>query len=183
MAWQTILSDRPPGAAAWYRQDALSEPAQRWFRCVRCLCFGSYRCACSVRTSRGRPDVDRVKHDRDRLAYKCTRKYDRRGPTGSSRLECARSMLPVARVDRAVLKVAQAAGIGRVSPHQLRHTLATQAINRGMSLEAVAALLGHRSLSMTLVYARIATTAPSPTSTSRSARRWRRCTTSGSTCQ
>jgi hypothetical protein len=59
-------------------------------------------------------------------------------------------------VDRAVASVAQAAGIGHVSPHQLRHTLATQAINRGMSLEAIAALLGHRSLSMTLVYARIA---------------------------
>ncbi len=60
------------------------------------------------------------------------------------------------RVDRAVAKVAEAAGIGHVSPHQLRHTLATQAINRGMSLEAIAALLGHRSLRMTLVYARIA---------------------------
>ncbi len=48
------------------------------------------------------------------------------------------------------------AGLGRISPHKLRHTLATQAINRGMSLEAIAALLGHRSLSMTLVYARIA---------------------------
>jgi len=60
------------------------------------------------------------------------------------------------RVDSAVEKVARAAGLGRVSPHQLRHTLATQAINRGMSLEAIAALLGHRSLTMTLVYARIA---------------------------
>ena len=38
----------------------------------------------------------------------------------------------------------------------LRHTLATQAINRGMSLEAIAAMLGHRSMRMTLVYARIA---------------------------
>ncbi len=38
----------------------------------------------------------------------------------------------------------------------LRHTLATQAINRGMCLEAIAALLGHRSMEMTLVYARIA---------------------------
>jgi site-specific recombinase XerD len=64
--------------------------------------------------------------------------------------------LPVSRVDAAVRKVASAAGIGHVSPHQLRHTLATQAINRGMSLEALAALLGHRSLRMTLVYARIA---------------------------
>jgi len=65
---------------------------------------------------------------------------------------------PVAesRVDAAVSKAARAAGIGHVSPHQLRHTLATQAVNRGMSLEAIAALLGHRSLRMTLVYARIA---------------------------
>ena len=60
------------------------------------------------------------------------------------------------RVDRAVAKAAQAAAIGHVTPHQLRHTLATQAINRGMSLEAIAALLGHRSMRMTMVYARIA---------------------------
>ena len=46
-----------------------------------------------------------------------------------------------------------AAGLGHIHPHQLRHTLATQAINRGMSLEAIAAMLGHRSLDMTLVYA------------------------------
>jgi site-specific recombinase XerD len=64
--------------------------------------------------------------------------------------------ITAARVDRAVAKVAADAGISRVSPHQLRHTLATQAINRGMSLEAIAALLGHRSMRMTMVYARIA---------------------------
>ena len=59
-------------------------------------------------------------------------------------------------VGRIVRRVACAAGIGHVHPHQLRHTLATQAINPGMSLEAIAALLGHKSLRMTLVYARIA---------------------------
>ncbi|MFI2207125.1 tyrosine-type recombinase/integrase [Streptomyces sp. NPDC020192] len=48
----------------------------------------------------------------------------------------------------AVRKAAQRAGLGRVTPHQLRHTLATQAINRGMSLEAIASLLGHKSLSL-----------------------------------
>ena len=64
--------------------------------------------------------------------------------------------MPVSRVDAAVAKAARTAGIGGVSPHRLRHTLATQAINRGMSLEAIAALLGHRSLRMTMVYARIA---------------------------
>jgi len=58
-------------------------------------------------------------------------------------------------VGRIVRRVARHAGV-RVHPHQLRHTLATQAINRGMRLEAIAALLGHRSMHMTLTYARIA---------------------------
>ena len=58
-------------------------------------------------------------------------------------------------VHRYVAAVAKRAGVGHVHPHQLRHTLATQAINRGMSLEAIAALLGHRSMRMTLTYARI----------------------------
>jgi len=59
-------------------------------------------------------------------------------------------------VARILRRVAKTAGIGHVHPHQLRHTLATQAINRGMSLEAIAAMLGHKTLRMTLVYARIA---------------------------
>jgi hypothetical protein len=58
-------------------------------------------------------------------------------------------------VHRYVAAVARRAGVGHVHPHQLRHTLATQSINRGMSLEAIAALLGHRSMDMTLTYARI----------------------------
>jgi integrase len=62
----------------------------------------------------------------------------------------------VRRVEQAVANVAREAGIGHLTPHQLRHTLATQAINRGMSLEAIAALLGHKSMRMTMVYARIA---------------------------
>jgi integrase len=58
-------------------------------------------------------------------------------------------------IHRYVAAVAKRAGVGHVHPHQLRHTLATQSINRGMSLEAIAALLGHRSMDMTLTYARI----------------------------
>ncbi len=59
-------------------------------------------------------------------------------------------------VTRILNNVATAAGLGHIHPHQLRHTLATQAINRGMSLEAIAAMLGHRSMDMTLRYAKIA---------------------------
>jgi site-specific recombinase XerD len=59
-------------------------------------------------------------------------------------------------VTRMFNRAGAAAGLPHIHPHQLRHTLATQAINRGMSLEAIAALLGHRSLDMTLRYAKIA---------------------------
>jgi site-specific recombinase XerD len=59
-------------------------------------------------------------------------------------------------VTRLINKAGNAAGLNHIHPHQLRHTLATQAINRGMTLEAIAALLGHRSLDMTLRYAKIA---------------------------
>jgi site-specific recombinase XerD len=59
-------------------------------------------------------------------------------------------------ITRFINKAGAAAGLPHIHPHQLRHTLATQAINRGMSLEAIAAMLGHRSMDMTLRYAKIA---------------------------
>ncbi len=42
-----------------------------------------------------------------------------------------------------------------VSPHRLRHTLATQLVNQGMPLPSVGKLLGHRSLNTTQHYARL----------------------------
>lgn len=42
-----------------------------------------------------------------------------------------------------------------VSPHRLRHTFATQLINRGLPLLSVSKLLGHRSLASTQHYARL----------------------------
>ena len=59
-------------------------------------------------------------------------------------------------VTRMLNRVTRRAGLPHIHPHQLRHTLATQAVNRGMRLEAIAALLGHRTLRMTIHYARIA---------------------------
>ena len=80
-----------------------------------------------------------------------------RGPSATGLLVVRNDGQPFDRrtIHRYVAAVAKRAGTGHVHPHQLRHTLATQCINRGMSLEAIAALLGHRSPRMTLVYARI----------------------------
>ena len=83
-----------------------------------------------------------------------------RGPTTTGLLVERNDHQPFDRrtIHRYVVAVGRRAGIGHVHPHALRHTLATQCINRGMSLEAIAALLGHRSPRMTLVYARISDT-------------------------
>jgi site-specific recombinase XerD len=59
-------------------------------------------------------------------------------------------------VTRHLNRAGQSAGLAHIHPHQLRHTLATQAVNRGMSLEAIAAMLGHRHLDQALRYAKIA---------------------------
>ncbi len=80
-------------------------------------------------------------------------------PTGmrSDRLLVERNRpLTSLRVTTALNRLSHEAGIGHVTAHQMRHTLATQAINRGMSLDAIAALLGHKTLAMTMIYARIA---------------------------
>jgi integrase len=52
-------------------------------------------------------------------------------------------------------RAAEAAGLGHVTSHQLRHTYATALVNAGVSLQALMALLGHVSAEMSLRYGRL----------------------------
>ena len=53
---------------------------------------------------------------------------------------------------RAITRACKAAGVGHWHPHQLRHTAATR-IRRAYGIEAARALLGHRSIMTTQIYA------------------------------
>ena len=55
-------------------------------------------------------------------------------------------------VQRAVNRIAHAAGLSNVTPHVLRHTFAKSLIDEGVSMEKVALLLGHSSLNTTRIY-------------------------------
>ena len=58
-------------------------------------------------------------------------------------------------VEYVIRRLSNAAGMGnRVTPHVLRHTTATQAVNSGMPIEDVSKLLGHASLNTTMIYAK-----------------------------
>ena len=57
-----------------------------------------------------------------------------------------------------ITALGEAAGVGPVTPHRLRHTLATRLLNAGMDITRIQRLLGHQHLDTTLIYARIADT-------------------------
>ena len=62
------------------------------------------------------------------------------------------------RVVRRVVQAASQAGIGRgLSPHALRHAMATDVLTGGMDVRTVQELLGHRSLRTTGIYAHVTT--------------------------
>jgi site-specific recombinase XerD len=58
-------------------------------------------------------------------------------------------------VTQAVVAAASRAGLGRVSAHRLRHTLATQMVRSGVSLPDVGQVLRHRRLMTTAIYAKV----------------------------
>ncbi len=55
---------------------------------------------------------------------------------------------------RAIARACEKAGIGRWSPNQLRHSAATR-IRKEMGIEVAQAVLGHRSVETTQVYAEV----------------------------
>jgi integrase/recombinase XerD len=71
-------------------------------------------------------------------------------------LHPARPLTPGAVSDAAAAAFARAGlAVRRPGTHLLRHTLATQLLQRGVSLKAIADLLGHQCLNTTTIYAKV----------------------------
>ena len=63
--------------------------------------------------------------------------------------------LQIGGVEAMLRKLGRALGVGRVHPHKFRRTLATRAIDKGMPIEQVQVLLGHKKIDTTLRYAMV----------------------------
>lgn len=58
-------------------------------------------------------------------------------------------------IEAVLRRISETSGIGRnVTPHVIRHTTATIAVNAGMPIEDVSKLLGHASVNTTMIYAK-----------------------------
>jgi len=55
-------------------------------------------------------------------------------------------------VQRVLRRYARLAGLDALTPHVLRHTFAKRLVDADVSLEKVAALLGHSNLDTTRIY-------------------------------
>lgn len=58
-------------------------------------------------------------------------------------------------IEAVIRRIAQNSGLGRkITPHVIRHTTATIAVNAGMPIEDLSKLLGHASVNTTMIYAK-----------------------------
>ena len=63
--------------------------------------------------------------------------------------------LQIGGIERLIKKLGTAANIKKAHPHKFRRTLATGAIDKGMPIEQVQHLLGHKRIDTTLMYAMV----------------------------
>ena len=63
--------------------------------------------------------------------------------------------LQIGGVEKALRKLGVIADINKVHPHKFRRTLATMAIDKGMPIEQVQNLLGHKNINTTMQYAMV----------------------------
>jgi len=66
--------------------------------------------------------------------------------------------LSVRSIDRHFEKYLQQSGLsGKITPHTIRHTIATHWLEKGMDLKTIQTLLGHNSLATTTIYTQVST--------------------------
>lgn len=59
-------------------------------------------------------------------------------------------------IEKRIGQLGELAGIERrIFPHLIRHTTATDGLNRGMGVEEVQAILGHENIATTMIYAKV----------------------------
>jgi len=117
-----------------------------------------------VNVEAGYITVRGTKSDRDRIVYMTMQMQDALDFYLEQRIDVSetdhffvreRGQSPTSRTMlRRLRQLGQLAGVD-VTPHKLRHTLATRLTNRGMPIESLQKLMGHRHIHTTQIYAHV----------------------------
>ena len=109
-----------------------------------------------LRVQTGKGDRDRVLPMTNRLVTALANYVTVREPTPTDHLLIQRGV-PVGRflIAYRLNQFGQQANIVGLSPHRLRHTLATLLVNQGMPIVSLQKFLGHQDINKTLIYARV----------------------------
>jgi len=109
-----------------------------------------------LRIQAGKGDRDRVLPMSQRLVAVLTNYLTVREPATTDHLLIQRGK-PVGRflIAYRLNQLGQKANIKGLSPHRLRHTLATLLVNQGMPIISLQKFLGHQDINKTLIYARV----------------------------
>lgn len=109
-----------------------------------------------LRVQAGKGDRDRVLPMTNRLVTVLTNYVTVREKTTTDHLLIQRGV-PVGRflIAYRLNQFGQKANIVGLSPHRLRHTLATLLVNQGMPIVSLQKFLGHQDINKTLIYARV----------------------------
>lgn len=109
-----------------------------------------------LRVQAGKGDRDRVLPMSERLTTVLTNYLTIREPAATDHLLIQRGR-PVSRflIAYRLNQFGQKANIVALSPHRVRHTLATLLINQGMPITSLQKFLGHQDINKTLIYARV----------------------------
>ncbi len=121
------------------------------------LRLGDLNLAASNATVRGgKPGRDRVVYLNPQLMSALGRYLNKRpNLPDDDHVFLLRGRSPTPRtIQRRLASYGQQCGV-QVSPHRLRHTLATRLVNQGMPILSLRKLLGHQHLNTTQIYARI----------------------------
>ena len=151
--------ERLRDACQGYREKALVE----WLVSTGCRLSEAAQLVVEDLDFTERTVLVRGKGDKDRLVYFSIRarlmlqEYIKERKGGDGLFVSAKAPyqpLKPRAIQRIIHAISERAGLaGRVHPHLLRHTFATQALNAGMDVTVIQRLLGHEDIATTQIYA------------------------------
>lgn len=80
---------------------------------------------------------------------------DDRDPALLVKTKFPHERMSIQSVEKVLKNIGEKSGVQDVHPHRFRRTLATNLLNKGMTLEQVQNILGHSKIETTLIYAKI----------------------------